>query len=141
MSIGEVWLGTLGQDSKLKLVKKITEKTAAKKIVWQKTANGAMANLPGKLSMNFVEATSGSALFGPRWVIFIVRDEAGKEILKVENNQYTAVPGAGEQPLSNLLVLIGGDPVLGAVNELYNLVQIDKVKGGIDRAIELLDSI
>jgi hypothetical protein len=140
MSMGDVWLGTLGQDSKLKLVKKITEKTAAKKIVGQNTTNGAMANLPGKLSMNFVETTTSSALFGPRWVIFIVRDEAGKEILKVENNQFSVVPGGGEQP-SNLLLLLGGDPVLSAVNELYNLVQIDKVKGGIDRAIELLDSI
>ncbi len=136
MSIADSWINIFGPDNKVKLVKKITEKTVAKKILWHKTTNGIAANIPGKLSMNFVEST-GSALFGPRWVIFIVRDEAGKEILKVENQ---SVPGVGEQP-SNLLLLVGGDPVVNAVNELYNLVQIDKVKGRIDRAIELLDNI
>ena len=81
-------------------MKKIADKTREGKIVWQKTANGAVAHVPGALRMNFVEAPS-SGLFMNRWVIFAVRDEVGSELLKVEN-QSSIIPGSITLPVLGL---------------------------------------
>jgi hypothetical protein len=73
------------------------------------------------------------------WNLFTVRDENGSELLKVDNtwgseviNVYLAGRGASEQGLPAF------DPVLGAVNELYSIVERE-AKGDIDKAIALVD--
>lgn len=149
-------------DKKVALVRKIIQKTREGKIVWQKTGNGAAAYVPGALRMNFVE-TPWASLFTTRWVIFAVRDEVGSELLKVEN-QSSAVPGLDVQtfpstppppptlalpstlpppPTLALPVpwLLATDPLVSAVTELHNLVRSEEGKGGVDRAIDLLDKI
>jgi hypothetical protein len=133
-------LGTvLFPDKKVELVKKIAEKTKQGKIIWQRTGQGAAADLQGKLKMNFVESPSHSLwATQPRWVIFAVRDVAGNEILKVENRT-SAVPGT-QQPSPIELMLILGDPLVNVVTELHNLVGT-KAKGDVEKAIDVLDTL
>lgn len=146
-STGEILNYFLAPDRKIALVKKITEKTREGRIVWQKAANGFAAYIPGKLKLVFIEAPF-SLLSTPRWVVFVVRDDADNEILKVENST-TTLPGSktaaetGEGKTNRLLagLLALSDPVANAVTDLHNLVLSQQTKGGIERAIDLLDTI
>ena len=123
-------------DKSVELIKKITDRTRQGKIVWQKTGNGLAAHVPGKLHMSFIEAPF-SILSSPRWVLFVVREESGNQVLKVENKD-SGVP-TGSIPLAALLV--GGDPLVRAVTELHNLILNRVTKGVVERAIDALDSI
>lgn len=111
---------------------------------------GNFPSVPSFPRINFVDAPF--TLFGPRWVLFTVRDELGSELLKVEN-QSSAVPGAetgyglpvppkpsGEPNYNPWLTLLA-DPVVGAVTELYATLQPQLGKEGVDRAIDLLDGL
>jgi hypothetical protein len=147
-STSEVLNYFLAPDKKVALVKKITEKTREGKIVWQKAANGFAAYIPGKLKLVFIEAPF-SLISTPRWVVFVVRDDADNEILKVDNNT-TALPaskstaGVRDDKTSALLaglMALSGDPVVTAVTDLHNLILGQRTKGGIERAIDLLDTI
>ena len=129
-------------------MRKITDKTREGRIVWQKGTNGFAASLPGKLKLVFIEAPY-SLISPTRWVVFVVRDDADNEILKVQNNT-TALPGAkptvevGEGKTAVLLaglMALGDDPVVNAVTDLHNLILSQQTKGGIERAIDLLDTI
>ena len=130
-------------DKRVLLVKKITEKTRERKIAWQKTPNGAAAYVPGALRMNFVEAPWASLWTTPRWVIFVVRDELGSELLKVENQSITVPGSESPPPLISTVpwILFAGDPLVNAVTELHNLVRSQEGKGGVEQAIDLLDKM
>jgi hypothetical protein len=146
-STSEILSYFLAPDRKIALVKKITEKTREGKIAWQKATNGFAAYIPGKLKLVFIEAPF-SILSTPRWVVFVVRDDADNEILKVDNST-TALPApksteAREDKTNALLaglIALGGDPVVNAVTDLHNLILSQQTKGGIERAIDLLDTI
>jgi hypothetical protein len=153
MSIPE-FLNALQPNKKILLVKKITEKTREGKINWQKTPNGFAAYVPGILKIIFVDAPAITIFTNvTRWVIFVVRDEVGTELLKVEN-QTSAIPrstsseGLGEglglippihQP--SLLTMLAGDPLTNAVTELYNIVVTQVGTGGVDKAIDQLEKL
>jgi hypothetical protein len=120
---------------KVELVKKIIDKTRQRKIIWQRDPNGIGAFLPGKLKINFVEAPR-IPLMNPRWVVFVVRDNAGAEVLKVDNPS-TAVPNP------NLLqtLLMAQEPLVSAVQELYDFIGGQTEKGSVEKAIDLLDTL
>ena len=136
-------MGTFG-DRNVALVNKIAARTREGKIAWLKTANGLGAYISGKLRMNFVEAPL-AALFASRWVLFVVRDEAGTEVLKVENNATAMpVPNSSLEPEKYVYLsalLSAGDPLVSAVTELHNLILSQIPKAAVERAIDLLDTI
>jgi len=159
MNTSDYFEALLPPYKKIDLVKKIAEKTRQGKIVWQKTVNGVAAYVPGALRMNFVEAPWPSLLSGTnrRWVIFAVRDEAGNELLKVENQSsaptglLSGLLGSSATPpppppepsvgtmLSNLALL--SDPLTNVVAELYNIVENQQGKTELDKAIDFLDKL
>jgi hypothetical protein len=128
-------------DKRIALVRKIAAKTQEGKIVWMKTSNGATAYVPGALRMNFVEAPWSGFLMS-RWVIFAVRDEAGNELLKVEN-QSSAVPGTEPLPNINAIfqMLYAKDPLVDAVTDLHNIVRTQEGKEAVDKALDILDTL
>jgi hypothetical protein len=144
--IGTAILGLGEPDKRIALVNKIKAKTEAGKIQWNKTPNGSNATIPAGLAMNFVESVS--SIFGPpRWVLFTVRDNRGNELVKVENNSSTPpVPTTLplQPPPTPIQTLLQGalalDPLVDAVNQLYNVVRAE-AKGEIEKAIDLLDRI
>ena len=137
-----------GPYKKIELVKKIASRTREGKIFWQKTENGVAAYVPGAMRMNFVEAPW--SLFARRWVIFAIRDEAGNELLKVENQSSAAVPDSigtpiappsqVTNPLLNSLLLMA-DPLSTAVTDLFSAVQSQEGKPGVDKAIDFLNNL
>jgi hypothetical protein len=141
MSTGLLSRG-VSPDSNVVLVKKISEKTRQGKITWHKARNGLTAYVPGKLRITFVE-TPFAALFTPRWVVFMVRDEAENEVLKVENQ---IIGGAAAEPDSEsaaavFSLLLVQDPLVNAARELHAWIHSRVTKGRVERAIELLDGI
>jgi hypothetical protein len=139
-------LSALQPNKKILLVQKITEKTHEGKINWQKTTNGFAAYVPGILKMSFVDAPAISFLTNTtRWVIFVVRDEVGTELLKVENQTSAILTSSGPPtppaPRTSLLTMLAGDPLTNAVTELYSLVTRLVGTGGVDRAIDQLEKL
>jgi hypothetical protein len=144
MSTPDYMLGMFDSDKKVRLVKMITEKTNEGKIAWQKGPSGPAAYVPGRLKMSFVEQPWPNLLSSTRWVLFVIRDDGGSEILKAENKSpgLPAPPPLQPETLGNVwLSLLASDPLTDAVTELHNQVLKQTAKGGIDRAIDLLNDI
>ena len=115
----------------IELVRKITEKTKLRKIVWDKTRNGMSANVRGKMDLVFVRAPVFFPLLGDRqWALFLVKGPLGNEILKV------APSGAGP-----FAVLLGEPaPLFAEVDALYAAVE-EVAKADIDKAVDEIDQI
>lgn len=108
------------------LVRKIIVKTMEGKISWQKLPTGLRASVAGKMELFFSRAAEG---VGTReWSVFLVRDEAGREILKVTPQ------------VSIFAILAGGDPLLQQVDALFTLAS-GKASSELDRAMRVLDQL
>ena len=127
------------QDPKqVELVRKITDRTRAGRIVWQTSSTDATASLGNKLFMTFVIGPYGN------WSLFTVRDGDGHEFLKVDNMlfnkaalSYLASMSGRPQSVS-LPETEESSALFDAVSELYLLVDRG-AKGDIDKAIALVD--
>ncbi|MBI4463944.1 MAG: hypothetical protein HY647_04500 [Acidobacteria bacterium] len=115
----------------VELVKKLTEKTRAKKIPWKSSSTGFSAVVSGKLEINFVRSSGlFSLLESLQWSVFTIRDKAGNEILQVDNTKsrpFTS-PGAPTEVLRS------------AISELYAAIESSLVEE-VDKAIEVIDGI
>ena len=114
-----------------KLVRKIIARTTEGKINWQKLPGGLRASVAGKMEFFFsrTENLPGFASMGAReWSVFLVRDEAGKEILKVT-------------PLMNVYsILAGADPLIQEVDTLFGIAN-GKASSELDKAMRVLDQL
>lgn len=108
------------------LVKKITEKTQAKKITWNKTQNGMNATVSGKMQIGFVR--SPGTMFGPvKWALFSVRDEKGTEILSVNNSSLISPLEPAPEPLREAI-----EKLYDAIEEIAR-VEVEKLIDAVDR--------
>jgi hypothetical protein len=123
-------------DSKyVDLVRKITEKTRAKKITWSRTPNGMNTSVSGKMHLGFVRS-SGVLVTPEKWALFTIRDEDGNEILNINNSSpfsiASAVLGGGPPPVSSAL--------RKAVEELFEAIEeIARVE--VEKLIDVVDRI
>ena len=116
----------------VELVKKLTEKTRAKKISWSSSDTGLSAIVSGKIEINFVRSNYPSIakfLWKSPWALFTIRDMKGNQLLRIENR--AALP-AMEPPVEV--------SVRDAVHELYTAIE-QSLSDEIERAIEVLDRI
>ena len=116
------------------LVRKITEKTRRKKILWNKTPTGFSATVAGKVHFGFVRPL-GWPLSGGKWSLFTIRDEEGNEILSVNNPATSLVLDA---------ILSGVDPSLStlrdAIGDLFDAVE-EIGRAEVEKLIETIDKI
>ena len=126
--------GTAGEKA-IALVRKIIDRSRQGRLNWQRVPSGLRATIAGKLDLFFSTLDVNpievlvSSMPTRAWSVFLVRDEAGKEILKVI-------------PQSNpfLSMLSGPEPLIREVDTLFNLVS-ETATNELDKAINLLDQI
>lgn len=123
------------QAKDIELVRKIIEKTKAKKIYWNRIATGYQATVqstPANMQLSFSRPADAP---WDTWYIFTVRTGEG-DVLKVENNA---------SGLSALAILTGNataptDNLVTAVNDLFTIVSAVG-EGAVERAMRQLDQI
>ena len=116
----------------VELVKKLAEKTRAKKISWKASDTGLSAIVSGKIEINFVRSNYPSIakfLWKSPWALFTIRDMKGNQLLRVDN---TAAFSPMEPPVQV--------SVRNAVHELYTAIE-QSLSDEIEKAIEALDRI
>jgi hypothetical protein len=120
------------EDKAEELVRKIIAKTREGRIKWDIGATIAKASAAG-LHFYFLRQGSPVPILVPQagnpWRHFIVKDEVGKDLLKVESQ-------------GNVVAILAGlrSPVQAAVDELFaELTRTEQ--GKLDKAIRKLDDI
>ncbi len=119
----------------VELVKKLTEKTHAKKVSWKASDTRLSATVSGKLEIGFVRSNYPAIarlLWKSEWALFTIRDTKGNQILRIDN---TAFPPPME-PLTSPVQF----SVRDAVNDLYTAIE-QSLSEEIDKAIEVIDRI
>ena len=114
------------------LVKKLAEKTRAKKISWKASDTGLSAIVSGKLEINFVRSNYpgiATLLWKSPWALFTIRDMKGNQILRVDN---TVGLSPTEPPVQV--------SVRDAVKELYTAIE-QSLAEEIDKAIAVVDRV
>jgi len=121
-----LWPADFYHSKHVELVKKLAEKTRAKKISWKASKTGYSAVVFDKLEISFVRPARGASLLsGSPWALFVVRDDQGNEILKVSN-----IPGTDVAP----------DVLRESISHLNQAVE-NSLAEEIDKAIAVIDRI